>query len=215
VLSARREQARALAEAIDRALRHRGPADLQRVMDAARRQEPARVADRVQLQAKRLAKTQAARRARILQLADELVQRLYLGAAPPGWLCGWCDAAVLRDVADRCAAVGGVLLDDRGRELARLSEPVAERQAFEAEIAAAQAILQSAAKRGAHTQRIRVHTDCGALVSLWLRRRRDPRLAALRALAARLRRFELRRVPRRHNRIADRLAREALRGDAV
>jgi hypothetical protein len=199
-----------LAEAIDRALLRCAPADLQRMLELARREDPTRVADRVQLRAKRLAKKQGSQRSRILASADTLILRLYLGRAPAGWLCGWCDATVARAGARRCAGVGGVLLDARGREVARFCEPIAECEPFEAEIAASQALLQAAAASGARAQRMRIYTDCAALVSLWLQRRRDPRLNGLRALASKLRRFELHRVPRRHNQVAHRLARKAL-----
>jgi ribonuclease HI len=206
---------RVLAEAIDRALLRCAPADVQRALELAQREDPTRIADRVQLRAKRLAKTQAAQRSEIVAAAGTLIPRLYCSRAPAGWLCAWSDATVARAGATRRAAVGGVLLDNRGRELARICEPIAECEPFEAEIAASQAVLQAAAAHGARAQRIRVHTDCAALVSLWLRHRRDPRLSGLGALASRLRRFELRRVPRRHNQLAHRLAREALEAAAA
>jgi ribonuclease HI len=207
VLSARREQARSLAEAIDRVLLRSAPAD--RALELARRQDATRMADRVQLRVKRLAKTQATQRSHILTAADTLILRLYRAAVPAGWQCGWCDATVTRDGSLRYAGVGAVILNDRGREVARLSEPIAECEPFEAEIAALEAALQAAAGHGGRARRIRVYTDCGALVSLWLQRRRDPRLSTVRLMASRLRRFELRHVPRRHNQIAHRLARKA------
>jgi len=197
-----REAARALAAAIERALLRFSPANVERVLELAHREDAARAADRVQLRAKRLAKAKAALRGPVLAAADALVLRIYHAAAPAGWLCAWCDATVVRDRA----AVGALLLDRRAREIARISEPIAACEPFEAEIAALEAALRALAGRAA---RVRIHTDCDALVSLWLQRRRDVRLSAVRALARRLRRFELRLVPRRHNKVAHQLAREA------
>jgi len=205
-----REKRAALAEAIDRALLRSAAADLQRVLGLSQREDAARMADRVQLRAKRLAKTYATQRSHVLAAASTLILRLYGAAVPADWLCGWCDATVDRDGARRYAGAGGVILDGRGREFARVCEPIAEAEPFEAEIAALEAVLRAAAGRSEHARRIRVYTDCDALVSLWLHRRRDPRLSGVRSLACRLRRLELRPVPRRHNRIAHRLAREAL-----
>jgi ribonuclease HI len=201
-----REPARALAAAIERALLRPAAANVQRVLELARRGDATRVADRVQLRAQRLAKAQAALRGPVLAAADELILRIYHAAAPAGWLCGWCDATVVRDGAPRRAAVGALLLGQRAREFARISEPIAGCEPFEAEIASLETALRALAGRA---QRIRVYTDCDALVSLWLQRRRDARLSAVRALARRLRRFELRLVPRRHNKVAHQLAREA------
>lgn len=205
-----RQAARALAAAIERALLRPAAANVQRVLELARRDGATRAADRVQLRAQRLAKAQAALRGPVLAAADALVLRIYHAAAPAGWLCAWCDATVVRDRAPPRAAVGALLLDRHAREFARISEPVAACEPFQAEIAAVAAALQAAAARGAHAPRIRVYTDCDALVALWLQRRRDARLGAVRELARRLRRFELRLVPRRHNRMAHRLARAAM-----
>jgi ribonuclease HI len=205
-----RAAARALAEAIERALLRFTAANVQRVLELARREDASRAADRVQLRAQRLAKAQAALRGPVLAAAEALVLRIYQAAAPSGWLCAWCDATVVRDGAPRRAAVGALLLDRHAREFARISEPIAACEPFEAEIAALAATLQAAAARGARARRLCVYTDCDALVALWLQQRRDARLGAVRALARRLQRFELRLVPRRHNRMAHRLARAAM-----
>lgn len=208
MLSARREQARALAEAIDRALLG-SAAGLQRVLALPRRDDAARVADRVQLRAKRLAKARAGQRSHILAAAWTLILGLYRASLPADWLCGWCDATVVHDGGERRAGVGGLIVDGRGREFARFSEPVAECDPFEAEIAALETVLKAAA-RGRRARRIRIYTDCDALVSLWLQHRRDPRLSGVRSLARGLRRLELRALPRRHNPIAHGLARKAV-----
>jgi ribonuclease HI len=208
---ARREAARVVSEAIDRALLRPASNELQRVLALLKGHDATSAADRVRLRAKRLAKVHAAQRSRIPGAADMLVRMLYCHAAPDGWLCAWCDASVAGDRSPPRVGVGAVILDEHGRELARISRPLAECAPFEAEIAALEATLLTAAARGA-AQRIRVHTDCDALVSLWLRHRSDPRLRAVRELARELRRFELRRLPRRHNQLAHRLARDAAAG---
>jgi ribonuclease HI len=200
-----REAARALAAAIERALLRFVPANVERVLELARREDASRAADRVRLRAKRLVKAKAAPRGAVLAAADALVLRIYHAAAPAGWMCGWCDATVVRDRA----AVGALLLDRHAREFARVCAPIAACEPFEAEIAALEAAL-----RALRAKRVCVYTDCDALVALWLQRRRDARLAAVRALARRLRRFELRRVPRRHNKVAHQFAREALAAGA-
>jgi hypothetical protein len=166
----------------------------------------------VQLRAKRLAKTHVLQRNRILGAADVLVRMLYRDSAPDGWLCAWCDASVARDRSPPRVGVGVIILDENGREAARISRPVIDCEPFEAEIAALEATLHAAAVRGAGAKRIRVHTDCDALVSLWLRHRSDRRLRVVRELAHELRRFELRGLPRRHNQFAHRLARDAAAG---
>jgi ribonuclease HI len=201
-----RAAAPALGAAIERALLRFAPANVQRVLELARREDASRAADRVQLRAQRLAKARVPLRGPVFAAAEALVLRIYHAAAPAGWLCGWCDATVLRDGAPRRAAVGALLLDRHAREFARISTPIAACEPFEAEIAALESALRALAGRA---PRVRMHTDCDALVALWLQQRRDARLSAVRALARRLRRFELRHVPRRHNGIAHRLAREA------
>ena len=197
-----REAARSLGAALERALLHPIPANVEHVLALARHEDATRIADRVQLRARRLAKAKGTQRGPVLAAADALLLHLYQAAAPAGWLCAWCDATV----TGGGAAVGALLLDRNARELARIAESVAACAPFEAEIAALEAVLRALPRNAA---RVRVHTDCDALVALWLQRRRDARLRVVRALARRLRRFELRAVPRRHNRIAHSLAREA------
>ncbi len=77
-----------------------------------------------------------------------------------------------------------------------------------AEATAVAAVMQVALQ--VHVQRLRVHSDCVALVQLWLERREDPRLHTIRKLAAQFRWFELCSVPRLHNQPADRLAKRML-----
>jgi hypothetical protein len=209
----RREAARAASEAIERALIRPAANEQQAVLDLLPRQAATRLADRVRLLATRLAKTNAVQRRRILAAADALILALYRRAAPNRWWCGWCDASVGREGAQQRAGVGAVIHDEAGREIESICLPVAARAAFDAEIAALEATLAAAAARGEGRARsFRVYSDCAALVSLWHEHRRDPRLRVVRELTRKLRRFELRQLPRRHNQPAHRLARAAASG---
>ena len=208
---ARREATRALSEAIDRALLQSSADDRRSALDLLQRRDATRLADRVRLQAARLARARTSQCKRILAAADALVLSLYHQAAPAGWLCGWCDAAVVRAGPRRAAGVGVIVFDESGREIDRICMPIAGREPFEAEIAALEATIEAVARQG-RAKCMCVYTDCAALVSLWLRQRSDPRLSAVRTLTGRLRRFELRVLPRRHNQCAHRLAREAALG---
>ncbi len=210
--AARREQARVQNEMIDRALLAAAPGGPANTAQLLKRREATSVADRVRLRAMRLASVDASRRSQILAASDALVLAVYRQAAPRRWLYGWCDASVARDGSERRAGVGGIILDDRGKTVARICQRIAERDPFEAEIAALEAMLKAAAAQRDDALRIRVHTDCDALVSLWLQSRGDPRLQVVRALARSLRRFELYSVPRRHNQTAHRLARDGALG---
>lgn len=98
-------------------------------------------------------------------------------------------------------------MDPGARIVATQSGPMENLRPFDAEIAALAALMQTASEHGA--ERLRVYTDCDGLVQLWLQARHDSRLDAVRALATRFRRLELRLVPRRHNQSAHRLARKA------
>ena len=205
---ARREAAHALNEAIDSALLHRA-SGAQRMLEAQARRDVVGLADRVRLRAKRLAKSHAMHRSQILDAAAGLVLAVYRYAGPRDWMCGFCDASAAPHDEGRGAGIGGVIFDGSGRTVARFARPTSKRNPFEAEIAALEATLDAAAALGDGAPRLRVYTDCDALVALWLQRRRDPRLQGVRALARRLRGFQLYSLPRRHNQAAHHLARHA------
>jgi ribonuclease HI len=206
----RREAARALNEALDCALLGYPSAEWQRVLELGREHDVISLADRVRLRGMRLAKSHALHRSRILHAADGLVLAAYCHAARAGWLCGFCDASAMLRGEARGVGIGAVVLDGRGRIVAQVSRRTADCEPFEAEIAALEATLDAAA--GLDAPRIRVHTDCDALVALWLEHRRDPRLRGVRERAGRLRGFQLHSLPRRHNRTAHRLARSGASG---
>jgi hypothetical protein len=207
--SVQREARRALNQAVDRALLGTA-AQRQRVLELAEREEAVALADRVRMRAMRLAKSHAAHRRRVLTVAESLVLAAYRRAVPAGWMCGFCDASVAAQDGGRVAGVGSIILDASGRSVVRIARRCAAREPFEAEIAALEATLDAAAGLDEGARRIRVYTDCDALVALWLQRRSDPRLHGVRALARRLRGFQLYGLPRRHNQAAHRLARNAV-----
>lgn len=167
------------------------------------------LADHIRLRARRLARIHASQGNRIGDTAEDLVLALYRDAAPAGWSCGWCDASVACDGALRRVGVGILILDAGEQTCIRLSQPVAECEPFDAEIAALESALRAVVERDHGARGVRIYTDCDALTSLWLRQRGDHRLRGVRELARLLRRFELRSLPRRHNQIAHRLARDA------
>jgi hypothetical protein len=202
-----RQARRALNEAIDRALL--GYAlERQRVLELGGREDPALLADRVRMRAMRLMKSRAAYRRQILDGAETLVVAVYRRSVPRGWMCGFCDASVAAHDDGRAVGLGSVILDANGRTVARISRRSADCQPFEAEIAALEAALDAVVNLGDEGRRIRLYTDCDALVALWLQNRGDPRLRGVRALTRRLRGFQLHRLPRRHSQAAHRLARD-------
>lgn len=199
-------QARALNALIDASLLTPG-ADPRALAARLPEQEAAALAERVRRRATLLARREKAHADAILAVREALILALYARAAPPGAFTAWSDGSSRHGKA----GIGGLLMDPQGLTVARLSEPRPGLDAFAAEIAALEAVMRAAAERGAG--RLRVYTDCVALLLLWLEKRADPRLAEVRERARRFRRFELRALPRLHNQSANRLAREALGAD--
>lgn len=160
--------------------------------------------ERVRQRATALARRHRSAGARILATRDALIEALYRDASPKGWFIAWCDGSARPDGP---AGIGALVLGPDGRAVARIARAAECISPFEAEIAALEAVLDLAVKHD--FRRVRVHTDCRALVDLWRAHRADPRLAPVRSLAQRLERLELRVVPRLHNQPAHRLARES------
>lgn len=201
-MSTQRELARRLNQAIDRALLEPAEGDVTALRRMAGRPPPQELAERVRLRAVRLGR----RGVGIREERDALIAALYAAAAPRGWHVAWCDGSSSR-APPGSAGLGGVIVNPQGQPAARVSRFAADLDSFAAEIAALAAVMQAGLDSGA--SRLRVYTDCPALAQLWHERREDPRLDAVRALARRYRRFELRAIPRRHNEPANRLARDA------
>jgi ribonuclease HI len=166
------------------------------------------LAERIRQRATALVRRHRPQARAILDQRDRLIQRVYADAAPKGWHTAWGDGSVGDTAHGRRAAIGILLADPDGQTIETLARRIDPAASFDVELAALEATLQAALAR--HIERLRVHTDCRALAELWHTPRTDPRLAPLRALVQRLRRFELCVVPRLHNQPANRLARAAL-----
>ena len=101
-------------------------------------------------------------------------------------------------------------MDAQHRVVAELGESAGALSPLAAELAALEATVRTAVTHGA--ARLRVYTDCPALIHLWQGQRDDDRLAGLRQAAGPLRRLKLYLVPRRFNQLANNLARRAAGG---
>lgn len=160
--------------------------------------------ERVRRRATVLARRARTQAAAILAARDHLIQALYARDSPRGWCTAWCDGS---GNGSQPGAVGGVLVDAHGRVIGQWSRMVPARDPFATEIAALASAFAFAAAHGA--ARLRVYTDCVALVRLWHAQRADERLDAARARARALAQVQLRALPRLHNQLANRLARAA------
>ncbi len=204
----RRRRARELNALIDAALGAPARHPPRQLAAYLRAEEPAALAERVRRRATRIARHERSRAETILAARDALILALYAGGGPSGGFTAWCDGSSKPGPDGPTAGVGGLLMDPQGRIVGRLSRPRRRLDAFAAEIAALEAVMHAACARGA--QELRVFTDCVALQRLWLEQRADARLARVRELARRFRRFALHALPRLHNQPANRLARRAL-----
>jgi ribonuclease HI len=204
---------RQINEALDRALGDLDEAGRDTFLRHAAEQDAAHAAERVRRRATLLIKSKPQVGKSILAARDELMLALYRRAAPGGSFVAWCDGSV-RPAAERSrAGIGGILMDENTRVVARLSRAVEAQAAFEAEVAALAAVLQAAIDHGA--ERICVYTDCAALLRRWQLRCRDSRPAhALKAIREHGD-FELRLIPRKHNQPAHALALAASRASPI
>jgi ribonuclease HI len=206
-------EASRLNQAIDQFLLDPSSSRQDAVLRISSKWDAMQVAERVRRRATILGRVERGRRQSIIRARDRLVVMLYGHAARAGWHVAWSDASVYGDREGVRAGVGGLLLDAQGRMLAEISAPASTADALLAELMALTVVLRMALEQG--VERLRVHTDCDALVAMWLQQRDDPRLGELRDLAGRLRGFDLHYVPRQHNQLAHRLARRAIAGSAA
>lgn len=204
---ARRHEAEMMKRAIDAALLAATPQPLHEFLVSHRTVAIATVVDKLRRRATQLAQRERGRRAALVQARDAIILALYARAAPRGWMTAWGDGSTTAEHTPPRAGIGGILVDRHGRVIAEVARKLMGQSALEAEIAAAGAVLALALDAG--IARLRLHTDCKGLVDLWHKQHGDPRLAALRAQAMRLDRFQMRLVPRQHNQPAHRLARGA------
>lgn len=170
--------------------------------------EPIKLAERVRHRATRLCRETPEISRKILRARERLILFIYGKAVPDRAFSAWCDASLKETESGMTTAISGLLCSPQGKMVSLISQLISERDAVMAETAAVAAVMQAALQH--HVDRLRVHSDCAALVKLWCERRQDPRLDTIRRLAARFRWFELCRVPRLHNQLADRLAKRTM-----
>jgi len=190
---------------VDEALREPGDASRVALLRLRRRVGTGTLAERVRQRAALLGRRMRTDSRAIHAQRDALIETIYAAAMPPSWCGAWSDGTS-RD--GEHAALGGILLDHDGRRLATIAHSLEPMTALAAEIAAFEAVLRLAGDHG--VQRLRLHTDCQALVDRW-RSGGGSALANARQLAQGFAGFELRVVPRLHNQPANALARGAAR----
>jgi len=201
-----RDDSRHLNRMIDRLLD--ASSDMTELIAAAQQTSPAALAERIRRQAARWVRRQPARAQAILQIRDRLIWIVYASRLPPDGFSAWCDGSSMRTASAAANGIGVIVTNADGEVVAKSIDRVAAAiPPFETEIAALERALDVASEHGATI--LRVHTDCPALVQLWQRHPHDRRFAAIRRLAHRFERFELRVVPREHNQPAHHLAKAA------
>ena len=163
--------------------------------------------ERIRKRATLLAKRRPNDIGQLLSARDRLIQRLYAAKVPHGWACAWCDGSSIKLDSHYQAGIGGIVWDSNGDEIARLCQYIGNFQAFDAELAAVAAVIDSAVSQ--QQRLLWVFTDNYGLAQLWQEHRDDRRLAEIRGLTAKLDRFALQAIPRQHNQPANALARAA------
>lgn len=170
--------------------------------------DAAKLAERVRRQALHLCRKKHGPCQQILRSRDRLIFFVYGKTVPDRGFSSWCDASLKETENGLFAAISGLLLSPQGKLVGRVLQLVEESDVVMAEATAVTAVMRVAMRE--KVDRLRVHSDCVALVQLWLEHRKDPRLDEIRRLAAQFQWFELRSVPRLHNQPADRLAKRTL-----
>ena len=203
----RRDEARFLNQVIDRALFQPNTQHLEELLSLAKTRDTQCLAERVRQRATWLGRHEREQTQHILSNRDELIMALYASLAPEGWANAWCDGSSLRQASELHAGIGAVLLDTTGKCIRQISRYVGGKSAFEAEVIALVAVLEDALIH--HIERLRVHSDCKALVQLWHEQREDPRLAPVRLLNSRFKGLHISAIPRLHNQVANALAKRA------
>jgi ribonuclease HI len=203
----RRAQARHLNKIIDKVLLEPTEKHLQEVLHSCRPAIAATLAERVRKRATLLARRKHPDRKAFLDRRDTLILVIYAGMAPADCYCAWTDGSVYTIAETSVTGLGGLLLDLERAVVSEFSLHGEGMSSFAAEIAAIETVLREAVAHGA--TRLRVHTDCEALVQLWLQQREDARLTGIRDLAGAFKLLQLHSVPRQHNHPAHRLAKQA------
>jgi ribonuclease HI len=198
---------RRLNELVDRALIDPSDAHIRNLLGLDSPAGPSSLAERVRRRATLLARKEPADWKAILDARDAIVAAAYAATVPTGWLCGWCDGSSIRVRSRRLAGAGAILMEANGTFIAHLAQPAGELNPFEAEVFGLHLLLRMALDH--NVEKIRIHTDCTALLTLWYERGRDPRATQAWRIANAFHAVNLRVVPRAHNHPAHVLAKNA------
>lgn len=209
MMSASRSESRDLNRRIDRLL-DAGIVDVSELTTGTKPADPMMLAERIRRRAARRVRLQPVRAREILWTRDRLIFAVYASPLPADGFSAWCDGSSMRTDSAASNGIGAIVTDAHGAIVAKTAGRVLAVASFETEIAALEQTLELASGHGA--RHLRAHTDCPALAQLWSRHPHDRRLAAIRRLARRFERFELKAVPREHNQPAHRLAKAAAQG---
>ena len=182
----KKEAARRLNSAIDCALREPSFENRQRVVQLRPAQDTVSLAERVRRRTTVLSRSEPSLSEKILNARDALISAIYAHTLPEKWFTGWCDGSKMETRLGDIAGIAGIITDRNGEIVARVVRSERGIDPFEAEIAALEALLETALEHG--VEQIRAHTDCPALIQLWKQRRDDPRLTRIRSLAKHFRR---------------------------
>jgi ribonuclease HI len=205
----RRARAQRLNHFVDRVLLEQDERALDELLAAATGEDTVALCSRIARRATLLARHRPSQGPSIIVARDRYVQAIYGHRAPKDWFTAWCDGSAIAGAQGKQSGIGVVLMDAQHRVVAEFGQRTGALSPLLAELAALEAAVQAATARGA--ERLRVHTDCAALVHLWTSRRDDERLARLRE-SVRTLRLQLYLIPRRFNQRANRLARDAAVG---
>lgn len=201
----RRELAKRLNRMIDRALQNADESAPVALLEVAAGEETIGLCSRISRRATLLARRDPAQGPAIIAARNRLVLEIYGHRTPEGWFSAWCDGSTASDAGGNRSSIGVVLMDAQHRVVTEFGKSAGALSPLAAELAALEATVQTAVAHGA--TRLRVYTDCTALIHLWQGQRDDDRLAGLLLAADPLRCLQLYLVPRRFNQVANNLAR--------
>lgn len=203
----RRKQAQLVNTVIDQALLVPSSQHQQQLVNVTNTIPITPLAERVRKRATLLGKRHKGDISQLLATRDELIMALYAATVPQGWACAWCDGSSIKLDAHYQAGIGGIVMDSKGSVIIRISRTIGDYHAYEAELAAVAAVINSALEY--QLRRLWVFTDNHGLAQLWQEHRDDYRLVEIRHLASDLDRFALQALPRHHNQPANALAKAA------
>jgi ribonuclease HI len=203
----RRQQAQLLNSVIDQALLAPSSRHQQQLVQFTNTIPVTPLAERIRKRATLLGKRHKGDISPLLAARDDLIMLLYASTVPQGWACAWCDGSCIKLDAHTQAGIGGIVMDSDGSIIARISRAIGDHHAYEAELAAVAAVINTALEH--QQRRLWVFTDNHGLAQLWQEHRDDNRLAEIRRLASDLDRFALQALPRQHNQPANTLAKKA------